>query len=89
MKTTRFGRSQLKNPTPAGLSSVIAVFTVIAGIIITWLGTIDFIKESIVTIIVSVLGLLVAIGNGVKPFFGVETQLKEINIDNVSEMEVK
>lgn len=82
-----FGRSQLKNPTPSKLSGWVKAFTVIIGIVIGWIGTAPFIPSGTSTNIQSVLGLLLAIGNGVLPFFGVETSQQNVPIDQVAEME--
>ena len=84
-----FGRKQLRNPTPPGLSGWVKVFTVIIGIVIGWIGTAPFIPAGTSTNIQSVLGLLLAIGNGILPFFGVETSQEDIPIDNVTEMDSK
>jgi len=84
-----FGRSQLKNPTPSGLSGWVKASTVIIGILIGWIGTAPFIPANISTNIQSILGLLLAIGNGLLPFFGVETEKETIPINEVSEMENK
>ena len=81
-----FGRSQLKNPTPSGLSGWIKALTVIIGILIGWIGTAPFIPANTSTNIQSVLGLLLALGNGILPFFGVTTEQSQVPIDDVSEM---
>jgi hypothetical protein len=87
MGNIKFGRSQLKNPTPANWAGFVKVFSVIAGIVIGWVGTQPFIPVETGTVIQSVLGLLLAIANGILPFFGVEVQGKTVNADDVTEME--
>lgn len=82
-----FGRNQLRNPTPAGLSGWVKASTVIIGILIGWIGTAPFIPANTSTNIQSILGLLLAIGNGILPFFGVETTQSKIPVEEVSEME--
>ena len=85
----KFGPKQFKNPTPTKLGNGIQIFTVVAAIVLAWLGTAtaNFIplKESGIT--QSILGLLIGIANGLKPFFGVETTQKEVPIENVSGMD--
>ncbi len=82
-----FGRKQLKNPTPANISSIIAVFTVIASVVLSWVGTANFIPSKPSMMIQSILGLLIAVANGLKPFFGVETRQQSVPTDKVTEME--
>ena len=89
MSIVKFGRKQLGNPSPANISSIIAVFTVIASIVATWVGTANFIPAKPSTIIQSLLTLLIAIANGVKPFFGVETNQQRVDVEDVTEMETK
>lgn len=89
MADISFGRKQLRNPTPANVGSIIAVFTIIAGIILGWIGTAQFIPAGLSSTIQSILGLLIAIANGVKPFFGVETTQQKVNIEDVTAMESK
>ncbi|MEO7048786.1 MAG: hypothetical protein ABI091_26025 [Ferruginibacter sp.] len=88
MATVKFGRSQLKNPTPASWSAAINVATVILSTFIAWVGTADFIGSHTSTTIQSICGLLLALGNGLKPFLGVETAAQEVPIGNVTAMEV-
>ena len=89
MADVRFGRSQLKNPTPSKLAAGIQVFTVVAAIVLSWIGTANFIPANTSSILQSILGLLIGIANGIKPFFGVETSQKNVPIDQVTEMEDK
>jgi len=83
-----FGRKSLSKPTPTRLANGIQVFTVIGSITLAWVGTASFIPVEVGTVIQSILGLLIGIGNGVKPFFGVETEQQEVPISEVTEMEV-
>lgn len=83
----QFGSKQLKNPTPTNVGNFIQVYTVIAAIILAWIGTANFIPTNTGSIIQSILGLTIGIANGVKPFFGIETNKTRVDIDKVSEME--
>ena len=89
MATVKFGRSQLKNPTPASWSGAINVGTVILGALIAWLGTANFIPASTSSVLQSIFGLLLTLGNGLKPFLGVESTKETVPIDQVTEMEAK
>lgn len=82
-----FGAKQLKNPTPSRVGNFIQVFTVIAACVLAWIGTAAFIPANTSTVIQSILGLLIGITNGVKPFFGVKTEDAQVNIENVGEMQ--
>jgi hypothetical protein len=84
-----FGRKQLKKPTPQIVADIIAVFTVVGSILLAWVGTVEFIPAKPSTVIQSILGLLVAIANGIKPFFGVRTNQTNVPIDEVGTMEDK
>ncbi len=83
----KFGGSQLKNPTPAKLGNFIQVFTVVAAIILAWIGTANFIPVHLSSVIQSIMGLLIGIANGIKPFFGVQTEQANVAIENVTAME--
>jgi hypothetical protein len=82
-----FGRKQLKNPTPSRLSNGIQVFTVVGSLVLAWIGTASFIPAYESGIMQSILGLLIGIANGLKPFFGVETTQKRVAIEDVGEMD--
>jgi len=83
----KFGRSQLKNPTPSKLASGILLFTGIAGVVIMWIPTATYIGVHTREISSSILGLLIAIGNFAKPFFGVQPTDSVVDVANVTEME--
>lgn len=87
MSEIKFGRAQLKNPTPANWSSAIKVATVVLGAIIAWVGTATFIPTNIATIIQSILGLLLTLSNGLLPFLGVQTNQSDVPIADVASME--
>lgn len=88
MAQVKFGAAQLKNPTPTNWANAINVSTVILGALIAWLGTSNFISLPISSIIQSILGLLLTIANGLKPFLGVETSRTNIPIEDVSSMKI-
>jgi hypothetical protein len=84
-----FGSKQFNRPTPLNLSNVIQVYTVIAAVILAWIGTsaAAFIPLKDSGIIQSILGLTIGIANGIKPFFGVSTTATSVPITQVGEME--
>lgn len=83
----KFNAKQLKNPTPSNVSNIIAVSSVMLGVFIGWLGTQNFIPANLSTIFQSIGGLLLAILNGVKPFFGIQPTGDSVPIENVTAME--
>ncbi len=84
-----FGKSQYKKPTPSRIADIIAVFTVVASLVLAWIGTASFIPAKESGIAQSILGLLVGIANGLKPFFGVKTDQTAVPIEQVTAMEEK
>jgi len=82
-----FGTKQLKNPTPSRVGNIIQVFTVIAACVLAWIGTASFIPAAPSSVIQSILGLLIGIANGIKPFFGVKTDEKTVDVKDVTQMD--
>ena len=89
MSDVKFGKKQYSNPTPTTVNNIVQVFTVIAAALLAWIGTASFIPANVSTVLQSILGLLITIANGLKPFFGVETNEKKIDIEEVSSMDAK
>ena len=89
MSEIKFGRLQLKNPTPTSWAKPIQVFTVLGGITLAWVGTTTIFGVHTISNIQSVLGLLIGMANGLLPFLGVETSKMDIPIEHVTEMENK
>ena len=82
-----FGVKQFSRPTPTSWSNSIQIFTVIAAVILAWIGTANFIPAKESSIMQSILGLLIGIANGLKPFLGVSTSQANVPIQQVGEME--
>jgi len=85
----KFNRAQLKNPTPASVSFKINVVMAICSIVGGWVGTASFIPAKPSTIIQSVLSLIVLIGIGIKPFFGIQPTSETVPAEDVKEVEDK
>lgn len=83
----KFGRKQLRNPTPSNVAVGLDIFSGFAAAVLAWIGTASFISAATSTILQSVLGLLVTLAQIAKPFFGVKTRLRSIDIEDVSVME--
>lgn len=87
MATVSFGPKQFNKPTPTSLANAIQIYTVVASIVLAWIGTANFIPANTSSTTQSILGLTIGIANGLKPFFGVVTDQKSVPIDQVGEME--
>ncbi len=86
MAVIKFGTKQINNPTPAGINLIARVFTVVAGIFLGWMQTNNIIEVHSQGTISSILGLLLAIINGIAPLFGVNTTQTAIPTKDVSAM---
>ncbi len=73
-----FGTKQIGNPTPANVNNIVSAISTVAGVLIGWLQTVDFIPNNTVKIISGICGLVIGLSQGVRPFFG-----KEITTDTV------
>ena len=89
MATIKFGAKQFNNPTPANVSNAVSIITVVASILLTWIGTASFIPAGISSTLQSILGLVIALSNGIKPFFGVQTEKENVPIEQVTAMEAE
>lgn len=84
-----FGRRQIGKPTPASIGFKIMVISVVAPVIQVWMGTAEYIPNKISNIVISILALIVALANALKPLFGVDIPKKEVSSDDVKEIEDK
>lgn len=89
MAKVSFGTGQVSNPTPAGINLWVRVFTVVAGIFIGWMQTTNLIGPVTQGIISSILGLLLAIVNGLAPLFGVDVTGKTVPTEQVTAIDTK
>lgn len=86
MAQVKFGVSSISNPTPQKVANIINISSAIAGAVIAWLQTVDFIPAQTVKIISGICGLLVMVALAVKPFFGVHSDQTEVPIEEVGTM---
>lgn len=89
MANFKFGRQQIGKPTPASIGFKIMLVSIIAPIIQVWLGTASYIPNSVSNIIVSLLALIIAIANALKPLFGVDVPTETVPSEDVKEVEDK
>ena len=84
-----FGRRQIGKPTPASIGFAITVISVIAPVIQIWLGTATYIPNGVTFILISVLALIIALCNALKPLFGVDIPKNNVPSEDVKEVEDK
>lgn len=90
MAEVKFGTKQMSNPTPAGINLWVRVFTIVGGIFIGWMQTTNLIGPLTQGAISSILGLLLAIANGLAPLFGVDLgSAKTVPVDQVTAVETE
>lgn len=87
MAKIQFNRAQLSNPTPAGLNRSIRIATIVLTIVMAWMPTNNIVPHHVQDILTPVFALLLAIANGIAPFFGVEINSKTVPIEDVTAME--
>jgi hypothetical protein len=86
MTQIKFGTDQIKNPTPAGVNLGVRIFTIAGGIFLGWMQTTPLINVHSQATTSSILGLLLAITNGIAPLFGVNTTQTSIPTAEVKAM---
>ena len=84
-----FGRKQIGKPIPASVGFKIMIISVVAPIIQVWLGTASYIPNYLSNIFISVLALIIALSNALKPLFGVDIPQKNVLLEDVKEVEDK
>jgi len=84
MADIKFGAAQVKNPTPSGVNLWVRVFTVSAGIFLLWMPSSGFINQHWQDILNSLLGLLLALANGLAPLFGIQLQSNTVSSKDVT-----
>lgn len=85
----KFGRQQIGKPTPASIGFKITIISIVCPVIIIWLGTASYIPNKWSNIFSSLLSLLVALANALKPLFGVSVEAKTVPTEEVKEVEDK
>lgn len=86
----KFGISQADNPTPSKINFWVRVYTVIAGIFLGWMATNNLIGPQTQNMLGSIIGLTLAMANGLAPLFGIDlgnSNQKRVSINDVSAME--
>lgn len=87
MAGIKFGVQEISNPTPSKINLWVRVFTVVAGIFMGWMSTNNLIGPISQGYIASILGLLLALVNGLAPLFGVQINSGSVETKDVTAME--
>lgn len=72
MADVKFGTAQISNPTPSRINLWVRVFTVTVAIFMGWMATASVMGPQTKDLLTQVLGLALALSNGLAPLFGVE-----------------
>lgn len=84
----KFGVSQTANPTPSNINLWVRVYTVVAGIFLGWMTTTNLIGPHTQNALSSIIGLTLALCNGLAPLFGVDvSNNKYVKSEDVTAME--
>lgn len=83
----KFNLNQLNNPTPANVGRTVTIISVVLGIFVGWSASTNIIPHPADDIVNGIAGLLLAIANGIKPFFGVEVNGKTVRKEEVTEID--
>lgn len=88
MADIKFGTSQIKNPTPSRINMLVRVFNVVSGVFMGWMMTVPngMIGNKTQGYVSSILGLSIALVNGVAPLFGIELDRKTVPSEQVTAM---
>lgn len=84
MADIKFGAAQVRNPTPSGINLWVRVFTVTAGIFLLWMPSSGLFNQHVQDVVNSLLGLLLALANGLAPLFGIQLGGNTVNVKDVS-----
>jgi hypothetical protein len=90
MPQIKFGPNQLTNPTPSTVNLVVRVFTVSAGIFMGWMATANVMGPNTKDLLNSILGLLLALANGLAPLFGIDlSNTRYVKAEDVTAVDEK
>jgi hypothetical protein len=88
MPQVKFGRKQIGKPTPASLNFWVRVITVICSTAIGWLSTTsDLMGPKSLKLTMGILGLVLALCNGLAPLFGVQVKEEDVPVEDVTAVE--
>ena len=89
MAEVKFGWRQIINPTPASLNRAVRAATVIIATFMAWMATASVMGVHTKDILNQILGLILALINGLAPLFGVPLDGGDIPAKDVAAVENK
>lgn len=89
MAEIKFGWRQIINPTPAILNRGVRVATVIIAIFMAWMATASIVGPNTKNIWTQILGLILALINGIAPLFGIPLKDEPVPAKDVASVESK
>lgn len=84
MAEIKFGTQQITNPTPANVNLYVRVFTISTAIFLGWMSTANIMGPNTKDILTQILGLALALSNGLAPLFGVKLSSEQVPLDEVT-----
>lgn len=79
-----FGLTQISNPTPSIINLWARVITVVCGVFLAWMSTNDIVTPYWNHLLSGILGLVLALTNGLAPLFGVQISQSNVPTENVT-----
>lgn len=89
MADVKFGWRQIINPTPASLNRAVRAATVIIATFMAWMATASVMGVHTKDILTQILGLVLALINGLAPLFGVPLGGGDVPAKDVAAVENK
>lgn len=83
----KFGMKSLQRPTPRNVGMIIDAFCGLSGVVSTWMVSAWYIPKTASDITASILGLLIAMSQIIKPYFGITTTKESVPIGDVGSMD--
>lgn len=89
MADVKFGFKQIINPTPAAINRAVRAATVVIATFMAWMATASVMGPHIKDILTQILGLILALINGLAPLFGVPLEGNPVPAADVAAVENK
>lgn len=87
MSNVKFGINQITLPTPASVNRWVRVLTITIAIFMAWMATASLIGPHSKDILNQILGLIMALLNGLAPLFGVQLTTNTVPSNEVAAIE--
>lgn len=84
-----FGINQLRNPTPTNINLIARIATVFFSTFLAWMQSTTIIPTHASSVISGIIGLLLALINGIAPLFGQEIKTDMVPTSQVSAIDTE